>query len=133
MTAAGEGQQSRGEAQRCASPLAFVPADTLRKTAGATGQMAARVATVTTLCGSSRRKGTAMGMTMLQRIEHSKRLTQEARNRAQRRKAFQAEAERLAGMRRALREQGSDAASGDNLGFLIMVAQREGSSSSSHG
>lgn len=73
-----------------------------------------------------------MGMTMLQRIEHSKRLTQEARNRAQRRKAFQAEAERLAGMRRALREQGSDAASGDSLGFLVMVAQREGSSSS-HG
>ncbi len=73
-----------------------------------------------------------MGMSMLQRIEHSKRMAADARDRAQRRRAFEAEAARLAGMRHALREQGSDAHSGENLGFLVMVAQREGSSSS-HG
>ena len=76
-----------------------------------------------------------MGMTMLQRIEHSKRLEADARRKAQRRRAFEAalaHGRRGYAMRIALEDQGATATSGTFLGSILTDAMRKGSSSS-HG
>jgi hypothetical protein len=65
-------------------------------------------------------------MTMMERIAHAKRISEAQKERAARRKAFQAEGKRLADTRKALQRIGSESTSGDSLGFLIMVAMRDG-------